>query len=131
VGAITAALPTREEIAYQFKCVAFGQPQMGTDWSNPSNLRWLDAADALLARLRTAWEAKDQEISVKAQAYWEQCARDVDALRVDLYNLLAVIHRDGGHYRAKHGYHQAALDAEAVENALARPGVQAARKETR
>ena len=50
------ALPTREEIAYQFKSVAFGQPQMGVDWANPSNLRWLDAADALLALLRPAWD---------------------------------------------------------------------------
>ena len=37
---------------------------------------------------------------------------DEDSTKEALLNLLAVIHRDGGHYVAKHGIEKAAADAE-------------------
>lgn len=39
-------------------------------------------------------------------------------VETDLQNLLAVIHRDGGHYVAAHGLHKAAEDAEKIVVAL-------------
>lgn len=39
---------------------------------------------------------------------------DLRSFQVGLGNLLAVIHRDGGHYQAEHGLERACADAEKV-----------------
>ena len=40
--------------------------------------------------------------------------RDLQSARANLGDLLAVIHRDGGHYQAEHGLERACADAEKV-----------------
>lgn len=50
--------PLKEQIAYMVKCCALNQLQMGVDWTSPSNLRWLDFADAILALV----QAREKEL---------------------------------------------------------------------
>ena len=52
------------------------------------------------------------------QKYFNREMLDAVALRKDLMNLLAVIHRDGGQYAGEHGTHKASEDAEAIVVAL-------------
>lgn len=77
--------------------------------------------------LREALDAGDfwrQEYDHKADEWAESCA--LEAKRADvaehrLRNLLALIHRDGGHYEGEHGLEKACDDAEDL--VVARLGV--------
>lgn len=76
-----------------------------------SNLpdQFLDLLD-LLGVQPVLWEKGLEAACLAAQ----DRIYDLRGARVDLGNLLAVIHGDGGHYQAEHGLERACADAEKV-----------------
>jgi hypothetical protein len=59
----------REQIAYMAKCLCLNQPQMGVDWASPSNLRWLEFADAIMALYAPVLERARAERDTATAAY--------------------------------------------------------------
>ena len=79
---------------------------------------------------RTKYEALLQERVAAEQGRWrevaslthqlEQAVRERDEARHTLHEILAVIHRDGGHYTGNHGIAKSVEDAHAAWAAMMR-----------
>jgi hypothetical protein len=70
---------------------------------------YLNALEAQAARV-TQLEAENTRLQAQAQRSWDERGVYLDHLR----NLLARIHRDGGHYVEEHGLDKAVEDAHQV-----------------
>lgn len=79
-----------------------------------------DPKDAGIARLNAKLEEKDKLATAgyATADYWmkryHECADERDAKAKWLGELLAVIHRDGGHYQDEHGDEKAVRDAHLI-----------------
>ena len=84
----------------------------------------LTMSDAPLMPLMPLSEIERLTKSTPQSWTWEESrrflatARLAHALRNSLHNLLAVVHRDGGHHTAAHGTDESSKDAEALVTAL-------------
>lgn len=101
-------------------CVEWGGTVNGRPYA--LSIQWLDgkSPQTLLAEAMAARDAAEQarfDAAHRAEE-WEE-SHDIEKARADkttarLSNLLAVIHRDGGHYEAEHGTEKACEVAEAL-----------------
>ena len=130
---IPDALPTREEIVWMLAPDLSAADRHQHGWA--CKVCTIVQADKILARLRPAWERMEHVIAVTEREAitfrmrLHEVEQERDALRVDLRACVEALDRA---MDAAYEDNWAPSDRwRAAKAALARPGVQAARKETR